>query len=133
MRDDGRVLVVADTAVLGLHADGTVERSFGHHGVARAVVGPEEVEFGDAVLDASGRPVLGGEWRERSTVVRLTPSGALNRRFSKDGIVAPDLSRRPAPQRVNEAVTSVAVGNGVFAAGFAFRHKRFVPTLMRLR
>lgn len=91
----GRILAAGhgssgdDFVLARLHADGTLDRTFGKNGVARAAVG-DYAGVNDIVIDPVGRIVAVGAGRpEGGTrdfgVVRFLPDGSLDASFGGDG------------------------------------------------
>jgi uncharacterized delta-60 repeat protein len=113
---DGRVVVVGQARmtqnvgrlpawhVARLNVDGSLDRSFGINGTARAFLGASaNHEIYGVAVDASGRVALVGQLfadgAYRATVVRLTANGALDTSFGSNGMVRlaePNASARTA-------------------------------------
>jgi uncharacterized delta-60 repeat protein len=120
VRADGRLIVVGQTTLLGLHADGGIDRGFSSKGVVYTGDGffGNGPDAEDAALDARGRILVAGDNGGATVVARFLPDGAIDRRFGSEGMSIVDLDRSSAES--GEAATSLLVGpNGAaLTAGF---------------
>ncbi len=72
--------------VASLNLNGTLDAAFGAGGIAD-VVTPGDFFVTEITADAAGRVLVGGAMFQRSTVARLTPSGAMDASFGGgDGV-----------------------------------------------
>jgi uncharacterized delta-60 repeat protein len=94
IQPDGKLLIGgnaegpsnSDLLVLRLNGDGTLDQSFGDHGIARNSIGGFDV--GNAmVLQPDGRIVLAGQSDGDFALARYTSTGALDASFGTGGVV----------------------------------------------
>jgi uncharacterized delta-60 repeat protein len=94
IQPDGKILVAgnaegpsnSDFLVLRLNTDGTLDQTFGDHGIARNSIGGFDVANA-MVLQPDGRIVLAGQSDSDFALARYTASGALDASFGTGGVV----------------------------------------------
>ena len=94
IQTDGKLLVAgnaegasnSDFLVLRLNTDGTLDQTFGDHGIARNSIGGFDVANA-MVLQPDGRIVLAGQSDGDFALARYTASGALDASFGTGGVV----------------------------------------------
>ena len=100
LQPDGKILVAGhanggtDTVAARYLADGTLDPSFSGDGISQNSFGGLS-SFRAVVLEANGNILLGGASGtlagRNSTIVRMTPSGVLDKTFDGDGYVINDI------------------------------------------
>jgi uncharacterized delta-60 repeat protein len=120
VRPDGHLIVVGQTTLLGLRADGRIDHGFGRNGVVYTGdgffgVGPHAE---NAALDAKGRILIAGDNADNTVVARFLPDGAIDRRFAGEGMSVVNLDRSSGES--GEAATALLVGadGSTLTAGF---------------
>jgi uncharacterized delta-60 repeat protein len=94
IQPDGKLLVAgnaegpsnSDFLVLRLNSDGSLDQTFGDHGIARNSIGGFDVA-NTMVLQPDGRIVLAGQSDGDFALARYTASGALDPSFGTGGVV----------------------------------------------
>jgi uncharacterized delta-60 repeat protein len=105
----GRLLLFAGTSVERLEPNGSLDRAFGHEGVARIKSSAGEVTLGGLVTAGSAgilavgtlrsqRKSAKGEPTYRLLLARLTGNGRLAKRFGSGGMVTTGFGRKSAPE-----------------------------------
>ncbi len=95
---DGKIVVVGAGHARGTDrirfalarydTDGSLDSTFGDDGIVITGFPAQRGSVAGAVLEASGKIVVGGNVGQRATLVRYSSDGALDRSFGGDGIVA---------------------------------------------
>jgi uncharacterized delta-60 repeat protein len=94
IQPDGKLLVAgnaegasnSDFLVLRLNTDGSLDQTFGDHGIARNSIGGFDVANA-MVLQPDGRIVLAGQSDSDFALARYTANGALDSTFGTGGVV----------------------------------------------
>jgi uncharacterized delta-60 repeat protein len=94
IQPDGKLLIAgnaegssnSDFLVLRLNTDGSLDQTFGDHGIARNSIGGFDVANA-MVLQPDGRIVLAGQSDSDFALARYTASGALDASFGTGGVV----------------------------------------------
>lgn len=88
-RDAGRGPARPGALVVAYRPDGTVDRSFGHHGRLRISVPRSGAYTGFTAVEAlpSGKLLVSGYLRQQLVLYRLTADGRIDRSFGRDGRV----------------------------------------------
>ncbi len=94
---DGRVLVATDGGIVGLRADGSLDRAFGRAGLLRVRAGGREMGAAALALDRDHFLVAGIPSGKKGVigVLRYTLRGRLDRRFGSAGLAAVRPPRLP--------------------------------------
>ncbi len=108
-------------AVVRLRQDGSLDRRFGAHGVARVARAGRDIRITSMTRDNSGRILLAGSGRPpNAVVVRLRPSGARDSRFGNGGLTYPLLGRPPGGAPIYTTIDAIdAAGSRPVFAGSA--------------
>jgi uncharacterized delta-60 repeat protein len=94
IQPDNKILVAGnaegpsnqDFLVIRLNADGTLDQTFGDHGIARNSIGGFDIANA-MVLQPDGRIVLAGQSDSDFALVRYTSNGVLDATFGTGGVV----------------------------------------------
>jgi uncharacterized delta-60 repeat protein len=124
-----RIVAVGKFTLIGLRPDGGLDPSFGVKGQSfpSGYNGPfPEIE--DAALDSKGRVLAVGGTRDRTAILRFLPDGGLDRRFARDGIARPNVSRvrEVVGARAQESGNAIVVTgkDRPITAGWAFASRK---------
>jgi uncharacterized delta-60 repeat protein len=114
-------------AVVRLTPRGSLDTRFGNHGIFIARRSGRTLTVTSMARDGRGRLLVAGTVHDPATggesalVLRLTPSGRLDRRFGSGGAVVRRLGKAPDTRFVDSQATAVAAAAGrVWVGGVAF-------------
>ena len=122
-------------AIFRLRPDGSLDRSFGRHGIAFPPVSAKRYGVNQMAVEPDGRIVMAGYLQdgpinhvrlEAPILVRLLPDGALDRSFGRRGIVVSRVGRHSFASSL-----AIVPGGGILVAGRARLRSHYKELLFR--